>query len=1035
MLITSVELQNIKSYRHAVIHLRHGTTAIRGENGAGKSTLVEAIGWALFDALPYTQDQFVREGEKWGQVTVSFRSGEDDREYQAVRRAGSGPAWYIYDPELQHRPADQRTDVLDFLRRHLRIEGDIALKDLFNDALGVPQGTLTADFLLTAANRKKKFDALLQVEDFSRAAEKLRETRTYLREQLAAQDNTIARLERETDPLEGWRAEVGAWRERERGLGTHLVATQRHHDETAARRDALLAQERTVKQLEGARELARVTWEGAHRAERAAREQAAEAEEAHRICAATHQDYETCQRTEGALAEARRRAQTRDHRLKQRNDLANRLATAERDVANTQARLAQADIAAQRVAELAPRVAEQQHLQQRQQTLTSEVARLEDARHTLASREAEVNRLASAITAGERAIAEIERVRPEASSLDERRTAVEALQRAQATREERQRRLKQLAGELGKLGEQRTAKAGQVEKLAENVAKIEKRRALAEAFPALEAEERQQRGEADRLRAALAQHRESRAQSAGGNCPFLREPCLNIRQRGQSSLESYFDGLIARDEAAAARLDERLAALAPKLDRAREAASYYERLEEYRERHTTAAQELAALDEQCATGAQERDSLTSSLAGLGDGDALRAAQALLARSQEADKLLGQLDVQQQTLARDCKLLAAAEGERDGASALVAGLARAPEELRAARLALAALGDPQAEAARAEGVARERPAIADDLARHETARAAAAGRVAEADEALTPFAGLDGEIATLETTLNAARPGQQCYLQHHQTAEKLPERRAALTQAEAQAQQAAARHEQASINHQQAVAAFDAEALRAATEQASALHAELSRAAEELKHLQERIAARETDIAHATNLLEELRAERAERATQVELGQMLEQFRDIIKEAGPYVMKTLLRSISTEANRIFGDIMGDRSAQLAWEDDYEVVLHRGGQARHFAQLSGGEQMSAALAIRLALLRHLSRLDIAFFDEPTQNMDGERRGNLADQLRRVHGFDQLIVISHDDTFEQGLDSVIHLEKRGGETQLLGAEEGALVEMFGM
>ena len=90
MLITRVELLNIKSYRHASVELRPGTTAIRGHNGAGKSTLVEAIGWALFDALPYSQAQFVREGEKWGQVTVTFRSAEDDREYQVVRKAGAG---------------------------------------------------------------------------------------------------------------------------------------------------------------------------------------------------------------------------------------------------------------------------------------------------------------------------------------------------------------------------------------------------------------------------------------------------------------------------------------------------------------------------------------------------------------------------------------------------------------------------------------------------------------------------------------------------------------------------------------------------------------------------------------------------------------------------------------------------------------------------------------------------------------------------------------------------------------------------------
>ena len=49
MLITRLELENIKSYCHAVVDFRRGTTAISGVNGAGKTTLVEAIGFALFD--------------------------------------------------------------------------------------------------------------------------------------------------------------------------------------------------------------------------------------------------------------------------------------------------------------------------------------------------------------------------------------------------------------------------------------------------------------------------------------------------------------------------------------------------------------------------------------------------------------------------------------------------------------------------------------------------------------------------------------------------------------------------------------------------------------------------------------------------------------------------------------------------------------------------------------------------------------------------------------------------------------------------
>jgi hypothetical protein len=54
------------------------------------------------------------------------------------------------------------------------------------------------------------------------------------------------------------------------------------------------------------------------------------------------------------------------------------------------------------------------------------------------------------------------------------------------------------------------------------------------------------------------------------------------------------------------------------------------------------------------------------------------------------------------------------------------------------------------------------------------------------------------------------------------------------------------------------------------------------------------------------------------------------------------------------------------------------------------------------------------------------------NLAEQIRRVRGFEQLIVISHDDTFEQGLDSLIRLQKAGGETRL--QNEDALPQKSG-
>ena len=70
------------------------------------------------------------------------------------------------------------------------------------------------------------------------------------------------------------------------------------------------------------------------------------------------------------------------------------------------------------------------------------------------------------------------------------------------------------------------------------------------------------------------------------------------------------------------------------------------------------------------------------------------------------------------------------------------------------------------------------------------------------------------------------------------------------------------------------------------------------------------------------------------------------------------------------------------------------------------------MAAALSVRLALLKQLTDIRIAFFDEPTTNMDAERRENFAQQIGRIAHFDQLFVISHDDTFDSYVDNVITL-----------------------
>jgi exonuclease SbcC len=144
-------------------------------------------------------------------------------------------------------------------------------------------------------------------------------------------------------------------------------------------------------------------------------------------------------------------------------------------------------------------------------------------------------------------------------------------------------------------------------------------------------------------------------------------------------------------------------------------------------------------------------------------------------------------------------------------------------------------------------------------------------------------------------------------------------------------------------------------------------------------------------------------------------------RNTIREAGPLITRRLVGVISERANRIYGDIMADHSTRLSWELDYGITLEHKGEKRDFRQLSGGEQMAAALAARLALLLEMSGVRIAFFDEPTAHLDDERRENLAQQITKIRGFNQLFVISHDDTFERETHHVIRVSKVDGSSHM--------------
>ena len=200
---------------------------------------------------------------------------------------------------------------------------------------------------------------------------------------------------------------------------------------------------------------------------------------------------------------------------------------------------------------------------------------------------------------------------------------------------------------------------------------------------------------------------------------------------------------------------------------------------------------------------------------------------------------------------------------------------------------------------------------------------------------------------------------------------------------------------------------------------------------------ENVQKREMQLAEELNRLTEIRramqTEFQEKERLEKVGEATAFIRETLKEAAPRVAKNYVFLVAVEANQMFREISGNAERTLKWTEDYGIVLEENGYERPFVNLSGGEQMAAALSVRLALLKQLSDVRLAFFDEPTTNMDAERRERLAEQISQItrkRTFDQLFVISHDDTFEEYVDNVISVqgnEKDGGELKTtLGFEE---------
>lgn len=143
------------------------------------------------------------------------------------------------------------------------------------------------------------------------------------------------------------------------------------------------------------------------------------------------------------------------------------------------------------------------------------------------------------------------------------------------------------------------------------------------------------------------------------------------------------------------------------------------------------------------------------------------------------------------------------------------------------------------------------------------------------------------------------------------------------------------------------------------------------------------------------------------------------FREKLNDMGKLVASRLLEKIEELSTLNFRNITG-RGEEIHWinneDESYAVYLKLSGETgkgTRFDILSGGEQVAVALSIRAAMASLFTKTDMAIFDEPTINLDAERKVSLAENLTEIlKNLKQAIIITHDDTFREMAQNVINL-----------------------
>jgi exonuclease SbcC len=1175
MLIKSVELKNVKSYQHETIEFLEGINGICGQNGNGKSTILEAIGFTLFDYLPYKKiDDFRRHGEKSGYVAVTVE-GKDEIEYTIYRKLG-GSDYYIKTPVSEIKG---KKDVTNWIASNLlyNVRSPEDMPSIFENAVGVPQGTFTTAFLLNPEPRKKIFDNILRVEEYKVAY-------TNLRDVIAAIEKTIDSMDRELIPLHT-RTENYSELKKEKeklqlemdGLKAEIKEINAELSSLSIQKEELSTKKAQLDVLSPQIKSGRVRLEEVTKQLERANSDLQGAQSAKKMADVLLPVEELYKKQNLALREAN------GDRVK-RDKLKDDIARLDLKINSLQEKLESSTKLAQENNELEekqnllfPKIEDARRLEETIRELQKELKepmnelilrllnlrekskRMEDLEHEMNEKKLTISHLlplknkqmeleAKIKDLKENLELPLRELSSEVSALKEKESQAEKLQNEIINLTSRKNQLlpeleryKALDAEiktlsafqdsLGRLGFELRHLVEREERANALYSEIERlEKSIVELHPLLEhqASLEQQNSELEKQHAAvnsLLKQTRSNMKLAGsqGLCPILN----GVKCTSVADFTLYFNNEIDSRKKELKEIENKLDQVSKELKHLNDPVKQHENMMVLIEAKKKDIAAYVGVQDEVIACRLKIESLASSYPSLGidirtgnEVELKAVSMKLQTHKKELEKInrsvtefestesliasknrdlenLSYVPAALSECAQRIQKLNSLFGMNARIDNIKEGLEKAVREMRTLELSLTDLNDPEGQISSIESLITSKqkdlnslkdvplmifsslkqlnelnnrfnlkdvlegdPAelkLADELIEAKTMELKTLNSPEKEFESLNKiieknlkelknlknipdllgscrqekekllskflvFEGLDEKISSLQETIANLEPDHNKYLQTLPLILKIDEYAQECRELQDSISSVNSALNEDIRMQEKLLEDFSEPLLDKTISQLEELGKAASSKMEALKGAKKSMDKLARDLAGMEAEFLKIKDIEKKQDNEKQFLSFSNFMRDTIKNSSEFIVNEFIGEISQDASNIYSEIMDDYSCGLKWQNDYDIEIESAGDVKSFRQLSGGERMSAALAVRLALLKALSSCDFVFLDEPTQNMDEVRREKLSQEIMKIRGFKQVFVISHDDTFNEKYANVIKIEKTDGESRVV-------------